>query len=691
MSIRKLPDGSILLIRPTPELIKKYDSEMLRIKGEYRWLPKDNYKSLEQFPYRDCNFYIVGKGRSLDLLKDHHFDGISPVLCINHSILKIQSLNIKNPIFLIQQDSFNEIILNERVQVLLSQNIKGFYQKQREKYLFVPANFRVNTNALTAICAIEIIKLFNGQHVTMYGFDACITGETDYAKTVGHPVGGNPNRFLSHRLTLDCQLGKIPRSWIIPDSGSYQISAFACFKDEALYLKEWLDFHIMQGFDHFFLCNNNSTDHYRYVLQPYLQAGQVTLFDIQDLAPQKKAYEYAMEHFKPLTKWLAFIDIDEFLHCRNGRSLSDNLSDYQDNIAVHWMFFGSNGRDSYSSDPVTSRFTRRGKVDKHVKTIVREGNSKFRTPHNFSGPRTVDENNILIDSPYPAHGTCEKFGIAHYGCKSKEEYQWKMAKGRVDINKSRTLEEFAMYDQNQIKYRTLKNMMLNYGPKITLVTCTGDRPEAFKLCELMMERQIYRGHIQWIVVDDGEVPTICTLGQQYIRRIKEEHDPVHTLIPNLKEALPLIKGEYLFFIEDDDYYSPEYLIKYMKALETLDLVGAIRSRYYNVPLRKYYVFDNRDHASLCQTAINTRWLPLIIDECQDNDPILDKRIWKNPQIKRTLLDQPLCIGMKGLPGRKGLLMGHKNEDHFIPDEKLKVITEWMGSDYLLYYPQDIKP
>ena len=40
------------------------------------------------------------------------------------------------------------------------------------------------------------------------------------------------------------------------------------------------------------------------------------------------------------------------------------------------------------------------------------------------------------------------------------------------------------------------------APKITVITCTGDRPEAFKLCRTWMSRQT-RKPDQWIVVDDG--------------------------------------------------------------------------------------------------------------------------------------------------------------------------------------------
>ena len=51
------------------------------------------------------------------------------------------------------------------------------------------------------------------------------------------------------------------------------LSVCAIYKNEARYLAEWLEFHLLAGVEHFFLYNNNSTDDHREVLAPYLRAG----------------------------------------------------------------------------------------------------------------------------------------------------------------------------------------------------------------------------------------------------------------------------------------------------------------------------------------------------------------------------------------------------------------------------------
>ncbi|WP_369598480.1 glycosyltransferase family 2 protein, partial [uncultured Muribaculum sp.] len=42
----------------------------------------------------------------------------------------------------------------------------------------------------------------------------------------------------------------------------HKVSLCLIFKDEEPYLKEWIDYHILIGVDHFYLYNNNSSDRF---------------------------------------------------------------------------------------------------------------------------------------------------------------------------------------------------------------------------------------------------------------------------------------------------------------------------------------------------------------------------------------------------------------------------------------------
>ena len=63
-----------------------------------------------------------------------------------------------------------------------------------------------------------------------------------------------------------------------PRSQEFYLSVGAIFRDEARYLPEWLEFHLCQGVEHFFLYDHHSSsDAHMPVLDPYIAAGLVTL------------------------------------------------------------------------------------------------------------------------------------------------------------------------------------------------------------------------------------------------------------------------------------------------------------------------------------------------------------------------------------------------------------------------------
>ncbi len=113
----------------------------------------------------------------------------------------------------------------------------------------------------------------------------------------------------------------------IVEEKHYTLSICAIFSNEAEYLKEWIEYHLLVGVDHFFLYNVGSTDNYLKRLSPYIEKGIVTLIkwhhwseDCEEnaykwsLGVQIPAYENAMKYTAiNKTKWLTFIDVQEFL------------------------------------------------------------------------------------------------------------------------------------------------------------------------------------------------------------------------------------------------------------------------------------------------------------------------------------------------------------------------------------------
>ena len=227
---------------------------------------------------------------------------------------------------------------------------------------------------------------------------------------------------------------------------------------------------------------------------------------------------------------------------------------------------------------------------------------------------------------------------------------------------------------------------------ITLITATGERPEAFKLCTEYVARQTYKGPMQWIVVDDGKVPIPTprdSLKFEYIRGPKIWKPGINTQRLNLDIAIPHIKGDHILLIEDDDWYSPHYLECMLSLLQNADVVGEADAKYYNIKDRSYNELKNYTHASLCSTAFNKKVLPLFELAVNSGELYIDSVFWNLVKQKRApytlrLGTANLCVGMKGLPGRKGIGIGHTPVGYSRDTDTFDKLREWIGGDVSLY-------
>jgi len=227
---------------------------------------------------------------------------------------------------------------------------------------------------------------------------------------------------------------------------------------------------------------------------------------------------------------------------------------------------------------------------------------------------------------------------------------------------------------------------------ITVITPTGDRPLAFALCQQWMRHQT-RQPDQWIVVDDGKTPMEPSVPMQYVRREPQPNDPRHTLILNLKTAMPLIKGDKIIIMEDDEYYAPGYLAKMTLGLDKHEVIGIGKSRYYHLPSAGNFRIGNMCHASLAETGFRNSFLPMFDKLLAKNNVYLDYDMWKKAKEARcgfifTDDIDPLYVGIKGLPGRAGIGRGHDltlyNNHPF--DKTRKTLKKWIPNidDFNIY-------
>lgn len=171
----------------------------------------------------------------------------------------------------------------------------------------------------------------------------------------------------------------------------------AIFRNEAPYLKEWIEFHRVVGVDHFILYNHLSEDDYLKVLQPYIEENIVTLIewnipyegDINAWLPvQCSAYEDAFKRGRKAT-WIAFLDTDEFLFPTEKKNLKDFLKEfpYASAVVVNWQDYGTSNVAEIPKDRLMiEMLTYKGPVNyfynRYVKSIVRPKDvAGWKTPH----------------------------------------------------------------------------------------------------------------------------------------------------------------------------------------------------------------------------------------------------------------------------------------------------------------------
>lgn len=91
------------------------------------------------------------------------------------------------------------------------------------------------------------------------------------------------------------------------------LSLVAIIKNEADYIIEWLEYHMMVGVTRFFIYDNDSTDNLYEKLKWYIDNDIVVYQIFGGTKRQLPAYNHAIDNYKLETKYMGFIDADEFL------------------------------------------------------------------------------------------------------------------------------------------------------------------------------------------------------------------------------------------------------------------------------------------------------------------------------------------------------------------------------------------
>lgn len=215
----------------------------------------------------------------------------------------------------------------------------------------------------------------------------------------------------------------------------YYAAICAIVKDELKDIREWLFYHLAIGVEHFLIYDNNSQVSLRSTLAPFIDANLVTVVDISlTEAQQLTAYLDALRSWGGNTRWLAFIDIDEFILPLRHDDVRDFLDDYRDygGVCANWCKFSSNGHIGRPAGGILENYTRSMGLTNHIKSIVQPAAVlRPASPHHFlfkPGNYCVNEDKIPVRD-FHTYAVADKIRINHYYFKSQQDFYDKMARG----------------------------------------------------------------------------------------------------------------------------------------------------------------------------------------------------------------------------------------------------------------------
>ena len=224
-------------------------------------------------------------------------------------------------------------------------------------------------------------------------------------------------------------------------------------RNEADHIAEWAQFHARAGVDHFFVYDNGCTDATIPILRGTLGAAvTITPWNQKfrdarrghEIHNQVLAYAHAVRNFGAAFRWMAFIDVDEFLIPKQAPDLPSALAHLAQcrSISLPWHMFGRNGHDTAPAGGVIANYTRRNpdpmssaKGLRNFKMIVDPCHVTALKVHEMAVDGSTDSCNdrgtrfSLTARETLSFYAADHIRLNHYYTRSTTELQAKIARG----------------------------------------------------------------------------------------------------------------------------------------------------------------------------------------------------------------------------------------------------------------------
>jgi len=246
----------------------------------------------------------------------------------------------------------------------------------------------------------------------------------------------------------------------------YYLSVLAQFKNETFNLKLWLDHHLWQGVQHFYLIDNNSNDNPLSILQEYIDKGIVSYFYRPKKFSQVENYrEIFGKYIWFKSYWLAVIDLDEFLFGTDQRFVKKikNL-EYFNVIYCNWFVYGTSGCINQPDDIRISNIHRMQTMDPINTKYIFKTRSIVHPSQLWIHWLLYPMSNIPIKSGAKIRNANKLLRLNHYVCQS-QEFFFKVKSRRGDATQPGNKWTKEMFDAHNLPAtfldETLKNIVLN--------------------------------------------------------------------------------------------------------------------------------------------------------------------------------------------------------------------------------------
>lgn len=173
------------------------------------------------------------------------------------------------------------------------------------------------------------------------------------------------------------------RRELFKTSDKNKLSIMAIFKNEELYLEEWLQYHIKEGINHFYLYSNDKNMEKYNFLDKY--QDKITIIPWINVkikkhsTVQRDAYTHCIKNYINECDFLLMLDIDEFLvSLLKNKKVIDIVNKFDKNkvkaVNLQRYNFGANGHIKKPYGRVMHNYKKHEKICSSYKAIA---NSKY--------------------------------------------------------------------------------------------------------------------------------------------------------------------------------------------------------------------------------------------------------------------------------------------------------------------------